>query len=103
MDNRLLTSNEEWVAFDTAMKASAKENRIKKKDYNDYCLMFSEDPSFWGVVAEIKIAQDTKTRAETLKEIEKELFEIVHSRTKAEGYDKAVELWQSVSEELSKE
>jgi len=36
-------------------------------------------------------------RAETLKEIEKELFEIVHSRTKAAAYDKAVKLWQSVS------
>jgi len=38
-------------------------------------------------------AQDAKT----LKEIEKELFEIVHSRTKAAAYKKAVKLWQSVS------
>jgi len=43
------------------------------------------------------------TRAETLKEIEKELFEIVHSRTKAAAYNKAVELWKSVSGELPKE
>ena len=35
--------------------------------------------------------KEPDTRAETPKEIEKELFEIVHSRTKAAAYDKAAD------------
>jgi len=72
-NKRLLTDKEEWDAFEKAMRAGAKEDKIKKRDFNDYCLALSEDPNFWGVVQRVKVAQDAKTLtlvvADTLRKV----------------------------------
>ena len=52
-----LTSDEKWLEFDNVMKESAKEDGIKKRDYNDYCLALSEDRRFWEVATAISLAR----------------------------------------------
>jgi len=61
------------------------------------------EAKYGDVFEAIAKAQRDLTRAERQEEIERELFEIVHSRTKAAAYKKAVKLWKSVSGELPKE
>lgn len=72
-NKRLITDKDEWRIFDDVMRAAAKEYGIKKWDYNDFCLMLSENSEFWQTISGIKVAQDIKTRQQTAKEIFEEI------------------------------
>jgi len=62
-------ADETWECFEGVMKESAKESGIKKKDFNDYCLLLSEDSDVWAIAAEISIKRLKKAVPLIIQEI----------------------------------
>lgn len=53
-------SEESWDCFEEVMKESAKEDGIKKRDFDDYCLPLSEDSRVWAIAGAISIKRVEK-------------------------------------------